>query len=266
MKVGNVSNQQPTPKPTAKPANAPAPKLGGDLAPAGIVWGGASGEHKISWTTADIRALGADGKVISVKDGLRKDMHADELGPGATAKASARVKSLVNGVLSVQWTHDSFVPGDAHPDTGKAFRTFNLAKGGAPMRLTEAFPEEAIYKALMADGVIKQALGKAQPRDLAGLERAIAYKTVKLEGHEYVLDPELLSRFAIHHVEGSDAYVRLGLEAANGADRDAFTQIGLKLAIPEDQRAGYQAAEAAGSLGRALDKLPAGKDMQAKFR
>jgi hypothetical protein len=265
MKVGNVSNQ-PSPKPRPKAANAPAPKLGGDLAPAGIVWGGASGGHKVSWTTADIRAIGADGKAISVKDGLRQDMHADELGPGATAKASARVKSLVNGVLSVQWSHDSFVPGDAHPDTGKAFRTFNLAKGGAPMKLTEIFPEEAIYKALMADAVVKQALGKAQPKDLAALEQALAYKTVKLKGHEYILDPELLSRFAIHHVEGTDAYVRLGLEAATGADREAFTQIGLKLRIPEDQRAGYQAAEAAGSLGRALDRLPAAKDMQAKYR
>ena len=120
MKVGNVSNQ-PSPRPQPKAVSATTPKLGGDVAPQGLVWGGASGEHKVSWTTADIRALGADGKVFSVKEDLGKAMHAGEVGPGATARASARVKSLVNGVLSVQWTHDSFVPGDAHPDTGKAY-------------------------------------------------------------------------------------------------------------------------------------------------
>jgi hypothetical protein len=266
MQVGNsASTKNAKPRPQAA-ANAPAatPKMAQDAAPPGQVWAGASAGRNVSWTAADIRATLADGKVYSLRDDLAKQMHVADLGPGATAKASARVKSLVNGVLCVQWTHDSMVPGDAHPDSGKAFKAVNLADPSQPIKLTALFPEAAIYQALMADPVVKQALGKERPKDLAALEQALAYKEVKLKGHTYVFDPELLGRFAIHHVEGGAAYVRLGLEAATSADRDAFTQLGLKLAIPEDQREGYQAAEAAGYLGRALDKLP--REMQAKFR
>ncbi|MDB5100968.1 MAG: secreted protein [Cyanobacteria bacterium RYN_339] len=267
MQVGNSNTTTtpttPRPKPAVKVA---APKMAPDTGLPGQVWAGASAGRKVSWTLSDIRAAQADGKLYSLKDDLAKQMGVADLGPGATASATARVKSLVGGVLSVQWTHDSYVPGDAHPDSGKAFKAVNLADPSKPIKLTDVFPEADVYKALMGDPIVKKALGTAQPKDLAALQKALEYKQVKANGHEYIFDPELLGRFAIHHVQGGDAYVRLGLEAANGADRDAFTQLGLKLPIPADLRAEYQAAEAAGTLAKALDKVPAAKDMKAKLR
>src|SRR2546423_8529618 len=132
---------------------------------------------------------------------------------------------------------------------------------GNVAKLTDYFPAGEIHKALMADPIMQKALAGKRPRTLAELLKLIgeAFPTVAEDEKScYMLDTDLLTRFAFHHVEGNKVAVRLGLSGA-GVCRYNLTQVGLLLPIPAALQQALAQAEA-GSEGFLMSrKVAAGR-------
>lgn len=103
-----------------------------------------------------------------------------------------------------------------------------------PVVLTELYDEAVIAKALRGDPLVQKALkGHAMPEGLDALLIALAETPPVLEGpHCYSFPDDLLSRFVLHHEEGDQVAVHLGLPGA-GPCRYRITDIGLLLPKPQ---------------------------------
>jgi hypothetical protein len=103
-----------------------------------------------------------------------------------------------------------------------------------PIMLTELYDDTVIAKALRGDALVQKALKRhAVPEGLDALLIALAETPPVLEGgHCYSFPDDLLSRFVLHHQEGDQVAVRLGLPGA-GPCRYKITDIGLLLPKPQ---------------------------------
>jgi hypothetical protein len=129
---------------------------------------------------------------------------------------------------------------EAHPGGETRYTTLwidlNEHSLGSPRQilLTELYDEAVIAEALRGDALVQKALkGSNVPAGLDALLIALAETPPVLEGERcYEFPEDLLARFVLHHQEGEQVAVRLGLPGA-GPCRYKVTDIGLLLPKPK---------------------------------
>lgn len=251
-----------------KTAGAPAPKAP-PAAPQGAVWTGRANGGDIRWSKDDITVRAHGAQTFSARAFMAKALNVSDFEPGSYLEANARVKSVVGGIMSLEYTSYYNALHSAHPGGETRYVAINLAKPAQPVKLTDMFPEADVLKALLADpqvkAMLKQAGVKQAPKTLDALFQAIGFGTVPTRDHIYSFSADVLSQFAIHHVEGNSAYVRLGMPSASGADRYAFGQLGLKLPIPAALRPAFAEAQRTGAVAQSLDRIPASKNLAVTY-
>lgn len=253
--------QQAAPVPVAKSGPLPA-----DAGPAAI-WSGLVHGRAMRWTKDDIRvgAGGLEGPFSWTEALGKRAVVREELDPGITVSLTARPKSAVGQLVSVQATDSYMTPGAAHPGGETGFRTVDLEHPDRPARLDAYFPPDAIRQALLADPLVKKALAqndvKTPAPTLEGLVKQLSGAYGKSGSHDYCFPADLMEQFAFHHVDGNQVAVRLALPAGSDADRDAVTQLGIMLPIPAAMAQDF----AGGTYMRDFDKLAGQPAMQSRF-
>jgi len=210
------------------------------------IWTGTSGNYEIEWSAATLRATRIDTKEIAFD--ARADAQAAwarimQRSSGAPLKAEFTYR-----LLSVEGPYLTFEEeeycdcGGAHPTAVKRFRAIQLDQSKSdslqPANLTELFSPEAIHKALVADSLVRKALGsEATPGSLQDLLEQLVDQRVKVRECEYSFPSSLMSSFAVYDVLDESVLVRLGLPAAAESCRGQLSQIGIALSLPEATRA-----------------------------
>ena len=234
------------------------------------IWKGSSGDYEIEWSTSTLCAIRTDTSQIAF------DARAD------AQAAWARIVRRSSGVslkaeftyrlLSVEGPYLTFEQeeycdcGGAHPTAVKRFRTIQLdrSKSDSPQaaNLTDLFSSEAIHKALIADSLVRKALGsEAPPSSLDDLLNQLVDQRVKVGECDYSFSSSLMNSFAVYDVQEENVLVRLGLPAATESCRGRLTQIGITLSPSEATRASLLAAK---KQHRGLTMAEAERTMRSK--
>lgn len=230
--------------PAAEPEIAP-PAGRGDT-----IWQGMSNGYRITWTEHDVSAWAGDAG-FTLRDVLQHQMRMAAEAAGdvdalttCTAENSIKLLSLVGSIMSIERSEYISCPDAAHPGLTTWYESFSFANPDRRLALTHYFDEDDIYRALVADALVKKTLAGGGvteiPATLTDLVRALA--GISLECR-YAFTEDLLTRFAFHHIEHGKVAVRLGLSHGAGACRGALTQIGILLPIPEVLAADLKKAE-----------------------
>jgi len=113
------------------------------------------------------------------------------------------------------------------------YRNFFAVRRGKPVKLTDLFPENDIYAALMDDdeGVVSRSLyNRETPTNLSELLEVLD----KSIAEPFYSFDNLMEHFAFYHVKGNKVAIRLGLTAGSlGVMRGAMMDIGIYLTIPK---------------------------------
>jgi hypothetical protein len=252
----------------AAPASSNAQKM---------IWTGRSGGFVFEWSASDITARSPQSParvLFSAKSLAQKEFAAfrEASKDPDTGKMEKCSYERTFTVLAVVGSILSFSDGDftvceraAHPGGELRYTTIDLAKPGGvgykelemevdlaqpgkAVKLTDLFDERDIFNALMADTVVKEALGTSgsRPRTLAELVEAFAAGASATDKLCYSVSEDIWTRFVFHHLENGKVAIRLGLPGA-GPCRYNLTEIGILLPIPA-------------SLKTALAQAAAGKE------
>lgn len=241
------------------------------------IWAGRSGGLSLKWTTADfyVQSQANEVKIWTplVKTGF-EDFVATQKDIGEAARVAGCDYQRTIRVLSVVGVFMSFVDhyydycGGAHPSSDTRFTTVDLTKPGetayqksedTPMmnvdqtrsgkivKLTDYFPKDEIFRALLTDPVVKNALaglGAHIPATkLADLPELFSENDYELGDSKFELRPDFLTRFVFHHIEDDKVAVRIGLPPHYGFNREQHLQLSLLLPIPATLREALQFAD-----------------------
>jgi hypothetical protein len=222
------------------------------------IWVGRIGGMTIRWSTSDIIVHPSDNTKevrFSAKSLAQKDLEATlnmAREPSGTENRLALYErdftmlSAVGSILSFQDHYFISFRHEAHPAGETRFTAIDLAKSGDVVKLTEFFSEPVILHALLADPLIKEALRSAghpdTPKTLNELIERVSPGVFGFGGFCYSISDDLLTRFAFHHIEGNNVAVRIGL-SGGGPCREALTQLGLLLPIPDSLKGALALAE-----------------------
>jgi hypothetical protein len=222
------------------------------------IWVDQSGGFTIRWSTSDIIVHPLDNVQevrFSAKDLAQKDLQdtlnmarepSDKENRLALYERDFTLLSVVGSIVSFQ--DHSFISfkHEAHPAGETRFTAIDLARSGERVQLTEFFSEPVILQALLADPLIQEALRHAEnadpPKTLSELIARTSPGVFGFKEFCYAISDDLLTRFAFHHIEGNKVAVRIGLSGA-GPCREALTQLGLLLPIPDALQSALALAE-----------------------
>jgi hypothetical protein len=273
---------------------ADAPQQSADTAASaqsspGAIYETTSGAYRVSWTPRNISvARGAGAPFYSVRGAIDSAMaHGlpdsdDTTDPECTEEYDFRILSLVGSILTLEQRHYSYCEGLPHPSVFTGYHAIDLARTerdgvvenegseilGREIALTQVFAEEEVVRALLADRLVRKRLAE----NASQAEPTTADALVKqLEGGaecEYAFEPDMLRRWAIHHVAGDSVAVRIGLSHGCEAAQGKLTQIGIMLKIPAALRADLDAASRGtrGILMREAGKRFASAKTQVAYR
>jgi hypothetical protein len=256
-------------------SHAPADKA---LMPAPVesqkmIWTGRSGGFVFQWSTTDINARPAEsqtGVLFSAKALAQRDFEAfreasKDPDSGKMEKCSYErnftVLSVVGSIISLSDHNFTVCEHAAHPGGETRYTALDMAKPGGvgykelemevdlsnpgkAVKLTDIFDEADILKALLADPLVKEALGgsTSRPGTLGELIEAFAAGAHVSDKQCYSVSEDMLTRFAFHHLENGKVAVRLGLSGA-GPCREFLTEIGILLPIPASLKTALAQAE-----------------------
>jgi hypothetical protein len=253
------------------------------------IWAGESGGFKILWTDSDIqvRPLNPPNRVIFSARLLAQQefarFKANEKKHGLNKRYCEVVYSYK--ILSVAGTIMSFLEGKgvdcektAHPSETNRFTVIDLKKPGdvskQRVKLTDYFPEKAIYQALLADPRVQKALARREPplpqspRSLGELYALFNYEPLDDGECSYIVPEDFLTRFAFHHLEGDKVAVRLALPIFGEVFRGHYLELDLLLPVPESLKGPLALAQTgkAGFLMADQGRLAGGEDNDSTMR
>ena len=222
------------------------------------IWVDQSGGFTIRWSTSDIIVHPLDNVQevrFSAKYLAQKDLEdtlnmarepSDQENRLALYERDFTILSVVGSIVSFQDHHFISFKHEAHPAGETRLTAIDFARSGEGVQLTEFFSEPVILHALLADPLIEEALRNAgnpdTPKTLSELIARTSPGVFGFKGFCYSISDDLLTRFAFHHIEGNKVAVRIGLSGA-GPCREAFTQLGLLLPIPDALKGALALAE-----------------------
>jgi hypothetical protein len=223
-----------------------------------------SGGFNVTWTADDIKAEPTGGGApYSWKNALEDAVETGE-GPipaEGNATATVKMRSLVGSYMGLESHASGNVPGTPHDWGNSSLSTLDLRTGKAAA-LTDLFSKKDLYKALMADKVVQQTLGSAHPKDFDALMTALDGKG-DAQGKFVFSKANFLKNFALHHAEGKQVAVRIGLPYGDEMHRNTLTELGLMLPAPKALEADIAAAQSgkAGAFTPELAKRVKGKPL-----
>jgi len=147
------------------------------------------------------------------------------------------VLSVVGPIVSYELSEGWMCEGAAHPSGITLYSAVDAAHPcpSAPCAveqrpsLADLFPDADLVRALKADPIVRRQLPSAVSRTTKDLVKELAASNPECE---YAFQPDLLNRFAFHHVEGNRVAVRIGLSHGCEVARGMLTQLGILLPIP----------------------------------
>jgi hypothetical protein len=199
------------PTASAKPRSSPS-----------SIWTGESGGVRIDWTTDAIAVEPPDGRAVQLIERPKKE-------EGCEGEKTVRLLSVVGSIVSYEEFEGTSCEGAAHPSSITLYAAVDAAHAGKTVRLTDLFADADVLRALLADAVVKRHAPKTPPKTTEALVKALSSENTECE---YAFGPDLLNRFAFHHVEGQKVAVRIGLSHGCEAARGKLTQLGILLPIP----------------------------------
>ncbi len=212
------------------------------------IWSAPVAGVRWKWTPRDLTASGT--AVPGGSFSLKRALFPEGIPDGFTEfQSTVRPLSLFATVLC--YRRDDYWSGGAHPSGGITYAALDLRRPKRPLLLTEVFPEAEVARALWNDPVVHQLAVRAglrtQPATAAELVRRVRGRSFGGEDDlEYALSEEFLAEWAVHHLEGERAAVRLCASWSSEIYRFHSTEIGLLLPIP----AAYRPALVAAASGR----------------
>jgi hypothetical protein len=214
---------------------APSAHVAGKVRAApSTIWSGESGGVRIEWTTRGIVARPEGGQPVDLFDRAKSES-------GCEGEQELRVLSVVGSIVSYELFEATTCEGAAHPSAITLYAAVDAAHPGKKIRLTDVFADGDVLRALMADAIVKRHLPKVPPKTTDQLVQALADTTGECE---YSFGPDLLNRFAFHHVEGNQVAVRIGLSHGCEVARGKLTQLGIMLPVPARWRDALERANA----------------------
>lgn len=208
-------------------------------------WRGRSGGYDVAWTDRDITARRAsDGTVVFSARRLADAEWAnlsgdhDEEVPVREFERKYRLLSVVGSILSLEEA-DYCDCGGAHPILSTRFVSYDLARGTAarphPVAATDLVPEADLLRALNADALIRQAMGKAHVRSLvslAGMPKALELQEIQPPNDDctYGVGEGFPTEFALHHLENGRVALRFSLSHYVEICRGKMAQVGVLVA------------------------------------
>ncbi|MCX5887853.1 MAG: hypothetical protein NTY36_00190 [Deltaproteobacteria bacterium] len=220
-----------------------------------VIWAGESGGFTIRWTAMDIQVqpLKPPNRVVfSARSLAQKEfarIAATEQKYGFKERycevvCNYKILSVAGSILSFFEGGDVDCEKTAHPSSTNRFTVIDLKKPGdfsrRRVKLTDYFPEAAVYQALLGDPRLREALSRREPRppqsprNLA--ELCTGLKDVLLDDGfcSYALPEDFLTRFAFHRLEGDKVAVRLALPYFGEICRGRYLELDLLLPVPEN--------------------------------
>ncbi len=211
------------------------------------IWTGQSGGYRWRWTTQDLTATDSRTSRHVFSAAERKTRENKEIIDDPDCRwASFKIQPLaVVGGIAVYQSEDLVDLGGAHPTGGSDIVVVDPARPGHTILLTDLFPDADILRALLADRVVQKGLkvGTPSPHTLPELMQALSGQDIDGDP-DFPFEPQMLARFAFHHLENGKVAVRLFVFGHSEAGRNLSTQLGLLLPIP---------AKLATSLARAAN-------------
>lgn len=221
-----------------------------------IIWSGESAGFRLHWSTSDLivtKAVAQSPEFLATRQiavAAWKQYMVDKAPVPYQFERTDTLLSVVGPLISLR-TSEYCDCGGAHPTMITTFQAIDLqqsANGSVKVAaLSDLFPEADILNALMSDGMVQKALGSQTgraPPSLAKLLNALADKSVDVRDCSYAFSKELLSQFAIHHLEANQVAIRLALPHSVETCRGKFIQLGILLPIPASLRQHLRAAQA----------------------
>ncbi|MCX5887854.1 MAG: hypothetical protein NTY36_00195 [Deltaproteobacteria bacterium] len=225
-----------------------------------VIWTGKSGGFEIRWTTIDIQArpLNKPGRLVFSAARLANRGFQTFISPPnldgseeqITYERKFTLLSVVGSIISLRDELYYYVKPSAHPGVETRFTTIDLAKpgivpdpwaieGGFSLKklgqvakLTDYFPENEVLKALLNNGIIKEALAGESPPSLVKLFELLTEQPIRINEVPYVFPRDFLTRFGFHHLQRDKVAVLMGLPSSGGAARGFHAELSLLLPVP----------------------------------
>jgi len=246
------------------------------------IWSGESGGFKIRWTDSDIqvRPLKSPNRVIFSARSLAQQefarFKANEKKHGLKTRYCEvvfryKILSVAGSLMSFFEETGVDCEKTAHPSETNRFTVIDLKKPGGVskkrVKLTDYFPEKAIYQALLADPRVQKALARREPplpqspRNLAELCAGLKFELLDDGECSYFVPEDFLTQFAFHHLEGDKVAVRLALPIFGEVFRGHYLELNLLLPVPESLKEPLALAQAgkAGFLMQDQGRLAGGE-------
>lgn len=197
------------------------------------IWRGQSGTTELVWTTADLQAYDRSKPGIPLFSVVSTALEPYRGETEGQLDGSFAPLSWVGPLLSVETSETYYRPLMAHPSGLAQMFAVDLHRGGQRAVLTDWFAAPDIHRALLGDSLVQRALRDQGLKPAANLEGLIK-QLVGFSGDcRFAFAPDLLQRFAFHHVKGNQVAVRFGLSHGCEAARGLLTEIGVYLPIPK---------------------------------
>jgi len=236
-----------------------------------VIWTGASAGLFWKWTTADLTATATDSKTYTLSalgyekrtSQMMKDEKADPF--DSLVECKIQPLSIVGSIACYE--RDYYWEGGAHPSGSIDLVVLDVKQPDRRLALTDLFPDADILRALMSDKVVQGTLKRNsltnKPMRAGDLVKLLSGRTFGGDDDmRYGFEPDLLYRFAFHHIEGDRIAIRINISWASEIYRFTSTQIGILLPIPPALRKQLTAADnrTSGFLMRDAMKLANGKE------
>lgn len=241
-------------------------------------WLKPSGEFSIRRSAKDISVSprkSPNSPILSFQAMAQADwekIQRDASGQTMEAERTYRLLSAVGPYLSVEEQYDCDC-GGAHPSSSKRFRAYDLSKSTSDRptlaKLTDIFPEDAIFSALLRDPLVSGVLKDTspEPTSLSELLATLQSKQVQVKECPYYFGSDLMTDFAFYSVDADEVSVRISLSHAAEVCRGQMTQIGIRLPVPGAFKVQFDSARAAksGFLMRKQEKLAMMSQVSFRF-
>ncbi|MCO4772775.1 MAG: hypothetical protein KDA24_22275 [Deltaproteobacteria bacterium] len=175
----------------------------------------------IAWRPGHLSAKSDKGDDIVVFSDKEETNAAGEV----ISSESHTLLSVVGPYISyaVEW----YAEGGAHPSYGIVWKVVDISQPGTPLDLRELFGSELLYEVLKEDPAIMAA---SQDKTAPDLESLLA----SLDGGcDMDMGPQMLQRFAFHHLADKIVGVAVGMSHGCEANRGAFSILPMQLPVPE---------------------------------
>lgn len=199
------------------------------------IWNATRYGHQISWSTQRllIRPIPRGEPVYLAQDeGLTPEDRGVENPKDGEVWDRISLLSVVGPLVTVHERSYLLQGNGIGSSGGNRYTTIDLSRGGKPANLTDYFPEEIVFKALLSDRLVTEALARLKADPPEDLNRLIKILSSDEEGG-IRFNTDLLSHFYFHHHQGGFVAIRLaGWVGDFGAAHSMLIEVGLLLPVP----------------------------------